>query len=117
MCGAGSAMAALSRARRPAATSRVLRRVAAAPPVTLRHASSRRNRLGDTCGQARGAMLRAIPQDGTHGWRRAMSRILKVVLGPLSDPFKHQAGIAVLRGNLCPDGAVIKPSAATPALM
>jgi dihydroxy-acid dehydratase len=26
-------------------------------------------------------------------------------------------GIAVLRGNLCPDGAIIKPSAATPKLM
>lgn len=32
-------------------------------------------------------------------------------------PFKPTAGIAVLRGNLCPDGAVIKPSAATPALL
>jgi dihydroxy-acid dehydratase len=27
-------------------------------------------------------------------------------------PLKEHAGIAVLRGNLCPDGAVIKPSAA-----
>ncbi|MGO4326998.1 IlvD/Edd family dehydratase [Cupriavidus sp. 2TAF22] len=32
-------------------------------------------------------------------------------------PFKPSAGIAVLHGNLCPDGAVIKPSAATPALL
>ena len=32
-------------------------------------------------------------------------------------PFKDNAGIAVLRGNLAPRGAVIKPSAATPALM
>jgi dihydroxy-acid dehydratase len=28
-----------------------------------------------------------------------------------------EGGIAVLRGNLAPDGAVLKPSAATPALM
>jgi L-arabonate dehydrase len=41
----------------------------------------------------------------------------KRVIRPLADPFKSQAGIAVLRGNLAPDGAVIKPSAATPALM
>ncbi|MGZ8253857.1 MAG: IlvD/Edd family dehydratase [Burkholderiaceae bacterium] len=41
----------------------------------------------------------------------------KRVIRPLSDPFKPKAGIAVLRGNLAPDGAVIKPSAATPALM
>lgn len=32
-------------------------------------------------------------------------------------PFKPQGGIAVLRGNLAPTGAVLKPSAATPALM
>jgi len=31
-------------------------------------------------------------------------------------PLQESAGIAVLRGNLAPDGAVIKPSAATPAL-
>ncbi len=41
----------------------------------------------------------------------------KRVIRPLSEPFKSRAGIAVLRGNLAPDGAVIKPSAATPALM
>ena len=32
-------------------------------------------------------------------------------------PFKADAGVAVLRGNLAPDGAVIKPSAASPELM
>jgi dihydroxy-acid dehydratase len=32
-------------------------------------------------------------------------------------PFKPEAGIAVLRGNLAPDGAVIKPSAASPHLL
>ena len=39
------------------------------------------------------------------------------VIKPLAAPFKDKAGIAVLRGNLAPRGAVIKPSAATPALM
>jgi dihydroxy-acid dehydratase len=39
------------------------------------------------------------------------------VITPLSRPFKPQGGIAVLRGNLAPNGAVVKPSAATPALM
>ncbi len=39
------------------------------------------------------------------------------VIQPLDRPFKDKAGIAVLRGNLAPRGAVIKPSAATPALM
>jgi dihydroxy-acid dehydratase len=39
------------------------------------------------------------------------------VITPFKRPFKENTGIAVLRGNLCPDGAIIKPSAATPALM
>ncbi|GIK87474.1 MAG: dihydroxy-acid dehydratase [Betaproteobacteria bacterium] len=39
------------------------------------------------------------------------------VITPLAKPFKPLGGIAVLRGNLAPQGAVLKPSAATPALM
>jgi dihydroxy-acid dehydratase len=39
------------------------------------------------------------------------------VVTPIAKPFKPQGGIAVLRGNLAPSGCVIKPSAATPALM
>lgn len=40
----------------------------------------------------------------------------KVIL-PLAEPFKEKAGICVLRGNLAPRGAIIKPSAATPELL
>jgi L-arabonate dehydrase len=39
------------------------------------------------------------------------------VIRTLDNPLTAEGGIAVLRGNLAPDGAVIKPSAATPALM
>jgi len=39
------------------------------------------------------------------------------VITPASKPFKPLGGIAVLKGNLAPNGAVLKPSAATPALM
>jgi dihydroxy-acid dehydratase len=39
------------------------------------------------------------------------------VIRTLENPLKTHAGIAVLRGNLAPDGAVIKPSAATPRLL
>jgi L-arabonate dehydrase len=35
------------------------------------------------------------------------------VIKTLAAPFKEKAGIAILRGNLAPRGAVIKPSAAT----
>jgi dihydroxy-acid dehydratase len=33
------------------------------------------------------------------------------VIRPLSNPVYHEGSLAVLRGNLCPDGAVIKPAA------
>ncbi|HEX3631340.1 MAG TPA: IlvD/Edd family dehydratase [Casimicrobiaceae bacterium] len=39
------------------------------------------------------------------------------VITPLAKPFKPQGGIAVLRGNLAPRGAVLKPSAASPKLL
>jgi len=39
------------------------------------------------------------------------------VIRSFDQPFKEAAGIAILTGNLAPDGAVIKPSAATPALL
>jgi len=39
------------------------------------------------------------------------------VIHHFAEPFKANAGIAVLRGNLAPDGAVIKPSAASPHLL
>jgi L-arabonate dehydrase len=39
------------------------------------------------------------------------------VIHTFAEPFKPHAGIAVLRGNLAPDGAVIKLSAATPSLL
>ncbi|OTP69703.1 IlvD/Edd family dehydratase [Caballeronia sordidicola] len=39
------------------------------------------------------------------------------VITRFAAPFKQKAGIAVLKGNLAPNGAVIKPSAATPHLL
>jgi L-arabonate dehydrase len=39
------------------------------------------------------------------------------VIRPFAEPYKTNAGIAVLHGNLAPDGAVIKPSAASPRLL
>ncbi len=39
------------------------------------------------------------------------------VIFPYGKPFKKQGGIAVLQGNLCPNGAILKPSAASPKLM
>ncbi len=39
------------------------------------------------------------------------------VIATLDKPLKPDAGIVVLKGNLCENGAVIKPSAATPELM
>jgi dihydroxy-acid dehydratase len=39
------------------------------------------------------------------------------VITPFAAPFKPDAGIAILTGNLAPNGAVIKPSAASPDLL
>jgi len=39
------------------------------------------------------------------------------VIATFDSPFKPESGIAILKGNLCPNGAVLKPSAATPKLM
>ena len=39
------------------------------------------------------------------------------VIASINDPLIEEAGIAVLKGNLALNGAVIKPSAASPALM
>ncbi|MFI7674725.1 dihydroxy-acid dehydratase [Actinophytocola sp. NPDC049390] len=39
------------------------------------------------------------------------------VIRPRSAPLRESAGIAVLRGNLAPSGAVVKPAAATPELL
>lgn len=39
------------------------------------------------------------------------------IIKTIENPLQKEAGIAVLKGNLCENGAVIKPSAATPRLM
>ena len=39
------------------------------------------------------------------------------VIGTLERHFKEETGLAVLKGNLCENGAVLKPSAASPHLM
>jgi L-arabonate dehydrase len=39
------------------------------------------------------------------------------VIAAVDEPLQKNAGIAVLKGNLCVDGAIIKPSAATQELM
>jgi len=39
------------------------------------------------------------------------------VIRSIDDPFSETGGIAILRGNLAPDGAVVKQSAVTPAMM
>lgn len=39
------------------------------------------------------------------------------VIATMDQPFKKEAGIAVVYGNLCEHGAIVKPSAASPELM
>jgi dihydroxy-acid dehydratase len=39
------------------------------------------------------------------------------VIRPLNNPYHKEGGIAILRGNLAPDGAVVKQSAVSSAMM
>ncbi len=62
---------------------------------------------------------KALTANGNTIWqnnKKAENHNADVIM-PFARPFKRDTGIAVLRGNLCPDGAIIKPSAATPKLM
>ena len=51
------------------------------------------------------------------GIRRRRRRPTATVIAALDAPFAADGGIAVLRGSLAPDGAVIKRSAASPELL
>jgi len=61
----------------------------------------------------------ALTVNGKSIWQnvRMAENFNAEVIMPMARPFKRDTGIAVLRGNLAPDGAIIKPSAATPELM
>lgn len=57
-------------------------------------------------------------EGGTIGERIADARSWNdEVIRPLDNPLTPQGGMMVLRGNLAPGGAIIKPSAASPHLM
>jgi dihydroxy-acid dehydratase len=58
-------------------------------------------------GRSLGALLDDVPVPG--GWQD--------VVTTLDRPFKAEGGLAILRGSLAPRGAVLKVSAATPALL
>jgi L-arabonate dehydrase len=51
-----------------------------------------------------------------HGYEKSECFNRKVIAA-IKDPFNQVSGIVVLKGNLCADGAVLKPSAASTALM
>src|SRR6266498_644032 len=61
----------------------------------------------------------ALTANGKTIWQNVENAVNynEAVITPLTKPFKPHGGIAVLRGNLAPRGAVLKPSAATPRLM
>ncbi|PYM58948.1 MAG: dihydroxy-acid dehydratase [Candidatus Rokuibacteriota bacterium] len=57
-------------------------------------------------GQELGALLEAVPVPGPG----------QDVVAPLDRPLRAEGGLAILRGSLAPDGAVLKVGAASPAL-
>jgi dihydroxy-acid dehydratase len=58
-------------------------------------------------GRPLGALLDEVPSPGA--WQD--------VIAPLDRPRRAEGGLVILRGSLAPDGAVLKVSAATPALL
>ncbi|MEO8753732.1 MAG: dihydroxy-acid dehydratase, partial [Casimicrobiaceae bacterium] len=62
---------------------------------------------------------KALTVNGKTLWENSKDAVNynEAVITPIKKPFKPQGGIAVLRGNLAPNGCVLKPSAATPKLM
>ncbi|ACC75738.1 IlvD/Edd family dehydratase [Paraburkholderia phymatum] len=61
----------------------------------------------------------AMTANGKALWHNVMDAPIynDEVIRPLDKPLVKDGGIRVLRGNLAPRGAVLKPSAATPALL
>lgn len=47
----------------------------------------------------------------------SISDVYRHIISPFDKPLHKEGGIAVLRGNLAPNGAVIKPKAASPSLL
>jgi dihydroxy-acid dehydratase len=58
-------------------------------------------------GRTLGELLAGVPVPGD--WQD--------VIAPLARPLSSEGGLAILRGSLAPDGAVLKVSAASPALL
>ncbi|MGE0797607.1 MAG: IlvD/Edd family dehydratase [Lautropia sp.] len=77
-------------------------------PVVIRELHERGLLHGDAL-TVNGATL-AQNVAGAECWNRE-------VIHRFDAPFKPNGGIAVLRGNLAPDGAIVKPSAASPHLL
>ncbi|WP_226506382.1 MULTISPECIES: IlvD/Edd family dehydratase [Pseudomonas] len=61
----------------------------------------------------------ALTANGQSLWKncQASPQYNDEVIRPLDKPLVADGGLCILRGNLSPRGAVLKPSAATPALM
>ncbi len=61
-----------------------------------------------------GQNLSQVPPVSARG---PYARRVREVIASLDEPFGQEGGLAILRGNLCPDGAVIKQTAASPHLL
>ena len=68
-------------------------------------------------GRTIGQELERVPGLGSDASRGAGWCGPQRIVYPLEEPLNAQGGIAILRGNLAPDGAVIKQTAVSPQLM
>lgn len=72
-------------------------------------------------GQTVGDNLEKLRQNGFHEGCRKHLQALGVkatdIIKPLHDPIRPEGAIAILKGNLAPEGAVVKHAAVSPKLM
>jgi dihydroxy-acid dehydratase len=71
------------------------------------------------CAKAALAQKRAVTVSGfTQGEIADAAEVWnREVIGSMAQPIGPSSGVWVLRGNLCPGGAILKPSAASPGLL
>lgn len=89
----------------PTATLRELEAAGGVPSIMKQLSSALEMRVLTATGKSLGENLENVKVTDTDFIR------------PLSNPYRSEGGIAVLRGNLAPDGAVIKASAVPPEMI
>ncbi|MCC8095347.1 MAG: dihydroxy-acid dehydratase [Tannerellaceae bacterium] len=72
---------------------------------------------GKTVGENLEVMRQTGFYEGTRKYLNALGVKVSDIIKPLEEPIRPQGAIAILKGNLAPEGAVVKHAAVSPKLM